>query len=92
MSLPTTHPLYRHKKKPGLYKIAYQSVSGAGRIGIPHDDKTDIMTLELAYSEKGAALVIVCSLAEFEDKFERAPMVSETTTVPPLTGTPDDPA
>lgn len=66
---PKAKPLYKHRLLEGIYKVVYHAPSGAHRQGIPHDDKNDILTLELAGGNSGAPKTIVTSLFDFEENF-----------------------
>ena len=63
-------PLYLNNHNGGIYVVDYQAPAGAGRAGIPHDDKTDIMTLRKLGGKVGAPGLIVTSLFDFENKFK----------------------
>ena len=66
---PKAKPVYKHRLFAGIYKVVYHAPSGARRQGIPHDDKNDIITMELTGGNSGAPKTIVTSLFDFEENF-----------------------
>jgi hypothetical protein len=61
---------YRHKTLGGVYQIAYHAQSGAKRVGIPHDDKDDLITLKLVGGNGTSPDWIFTSAFDFEQNFE----------------------
>lgn len=76
-------PLYLNTHNGGIYAVDYQAPAGAGRAGIPHDDKTDIMTLRKLRGKVGAPGMIVTSLFDFEERFRELTQDDIQNDIPP---------